>query len=630
MRKDCVDILKKKIYSERYIKNNFPEVYSEIITYSVINISWLNKLYDYIHEIKLPPKCAYCNNILKFKGKMSVGYGVYCSPRCVSHATREKVKQTNLKNFGCEYPLQNKDILNKCKETNLKNFGCESSLQSEEIKNKINKTIIKKYGVDNISKSDLIKEKKRKKYVEKYGVDNPFKSEEIKIKIKKNNKNKTEIDKQRKINKTKETNLKKYGVETTLQLEVNREKAKEINLKNFGCEYPLQNKDILDKCRETILNKYAVNNISQSIEYRNIINNKLIKKWSNMLNIDVDDMLYNDNIFTIYNHCKTHGKFKIKYDDLYNRIHLGCETVCTKCNPINKQSKIKENEINDYLLTISINFNRNNRKLLNGGELDFYLPEHKLAIEFNGLYWHSNKFCNSNYHLNKTELCEQQGIQLLHVFEDEWVYKKEIVKSIINSKLNLFNKKIFARKTEVREITNNKLLRNFLENNHLQGFVGSKVKLGLFYENELVSVMTFGRKRVAMGSKTSEDGEFEMLRFCNKLNTQIIGGASKLLKYFIKNHNPTSITTYADRRYSNGELYKKLGFEHISNTQPNYFYFKKNKLERYHRFNFRKDVLVKKGYDINKTEHEIMTERGYLRIYDGGNMKFIMENIINQ
>ena len=124
-----------------------------------------------------------------------------------------------------------------------------------------------------------------------------------------------------------------------------------------------------------------------------------------------------------------------------------------------------------------------------------------------------------------------------------------------------------------------------------------------------------------MNSVSNIKGEFEMLRFCNKLNTNVIGGASKLFKYFLKTYNPSQITTYADRSYSNGNLYKQLGFGFIHKTQPNYYYIIDN--IRYHRFNFRKDKLIREGFDSNKTEHEIMLERKIYRIYDSGNLKFI-------
>jgi hypothetical protein len=134
--------------------------------------------------------------------------------------------------------------------------------------------------------------------------------------------------------------------------------------------------------------------------------------------------------------------------------------------------------------------------------------------------------------------------------------------------------------------------------------------------------MTFGKKRIALGNKFNVEGEYEMYRFCNKLNTQIIGGASKLLSYFIKTYKPKSILTFANRRYSQGNLYKQLGFKFIENTKPNYYYFLAGDIKRLNRFKFRKDVLVREGYDKDKSEHEIMLERGYLRIYDCGNMKF--------
>ena len=131
--------------------------------------------------------------------------------------------------------------------------------------------------------------------------------------------------------------------------------------------------------------------------------------------------------------------------------------------------------------------------------------------------------------------------------------------------------------------------------------------------------MTFGKKRKNMGGK-SKDGEFELLRFCNILNTNVVGGASKLFKHFIKNYDYNSIISYADRSHSNGKLYEKLGFEFESKTKPNYHYIIDG-IRRY-RFGFRKDVLIKEGYDPNKSEHEIMLERGIYRIYNSGNLKY--------
>ena len=159
----------------------------------------------------------------------------------------------------------------------------------------------------------------------------------------------------------------------------------------------------------------------------------------------------------------------------------------------------------------------------------------------------------------------------------------------------------------------------FLNNNHIQGFMGSKIKIGLFYNNELVSLMTFGNLRKSMGQKKLE-GSYEMLRFCNKLNINVIGGASKLFKYFIRNYNPIEVISYADRSWSKGNLYEKLGFSMEYKTKPNYYYIINGVRE--YRFNYRKDILVKQGFNENKTEHQIMLERKIYRIYNTGNYKF--------
>lgn len=623
MRNECIGIVNNGIRKENIFKEKYLLLYLEILSYNCnLEISWLNKLYNYVYDIK-HKNCEYCNKELLFSKKFKIGYGRFCSKSCTSKGTRKEVRETNLRNFGVEYPLQNKEIKLRVQQTNLEKYGVKSTLSLIDVQNKIKNTIKEKYGVDNISQSIEIKEKIRKTLRNNYGVDNPFKSEIIKKRIKVTNKNKSDSEKNVIKEKIKKTNQIRYNTCSVLTLDENRKKLKKSILDKYGVEYPLQSEEIRTKIHETIKKIYGVENASQSSRSKKSVKLNILNKWSKLLKISVDDLSYNNGVFNIKNYCKNHNGFNIKYDDLYNRYYTGCENICTNCNKINKQSKIKENEIKTYLTLLNIKYECNNRKLLNGKEIDFYFLEHKLGIEFNGLYWHSNKYAPNHYHINKTDECERQGIQLLHVFEDEWIFKKEIVKSIIKSKLGVVENKIFARKCEIREI-DSKLSSEFLNINHIQGNVNTKIKIGLFYDDELVSLMTFGKKRIAMGNKILVDGEYEMLRFCNRLNTQVIGGASKLLKYFIHTYNPKSILTFADRRYSQGGLYKQLGFRFIENTKPNYYYFIKNKLIRYHRFNFRKDILVKEGFDVNKTEFQIMSERGYLRIHDCGNMKFLL------
>jgi hypothetical protein len=306
--------------------------------------------------------------------------------------------------------------------------------------------------------------------------------------------------------------------------------------------------------------------------------------------------------------CSEHGEFEQRCDTHRN----GAE--CPKCLDIG-QSK---NEINLYQYLISIYKNeiiQKDRSILSKQELDIYIPNNNIAIEYNGLYWHNELNKPSNYHLNKTKLCEDKGIKLIHIFEDEWIHKKDIVKSRLKNILGLTSNKIYARKCIIKNI-DTKLSKEFLNTNHIQGHVNSSIKLGLYYNDELVSIMTFGSLRKTMG-KNKIDGSYELLRFCNKLDTTVIGGANKLLSHFIKNYNPNEIISYADRRWSNGNLYEKLGFEFSHNSKPNYWYVKQ--LKREYRFKYRKNILVKEGYDPTKSEHEIMLEREIYRIYDCGN-----------
>lgn len=287
---------------------------------------------------------------------------------------------------------------------------------------------------------------------------------------------------------------------------------------------------------------------------------------------------------------------------------------CPKCNRFD----IKENSLYEF---IKENYDgqiiTSNRNILDGKELDIYLPELNLAFEFNGLYWHNELFKDKKYHLDKTNNCLKKNIKLIHIWEDDWDNKKSIIKSIILNKLGKCQR-IFARKCEIKT-PNNKDVREFLNNNHIQGFVGSKIKIGLYFENELVSLMTFGSLRKSLGQKSIDDN-YEMLRFCNKLNTTVVGGASKLFKHFTNNYNFTKIISYSDNSRGIGNLYTKLGFEFSHNSLPNYYYIINS--VRKHRFNYRKDNLVKEGFDENKTEVQIMNERGFYRIFDSGCKKW--------
>jgi hypothetical protein len=456
----------------------------------------------------------------------------------------------------------------------LRKYG-KKPMELDWVKEKIKETNIKKYGVECVFQSKNIKEKIKETNIKKYGVDNPAKSDFIK-------------------KLTEENNIKKYGVNSPTKLKIVKDKSKQTNLIKWGSEYFTQSKKYLDNRLDRELD-FVLRDLPTTL---NIINNN------------------SDGYHIICNLCKSESLINKVLYRLRKKNNI---TICPICNPINKTDSDSERLVANFIGEHVNNIILKDRTILNGKEIDILVESNKIGFEYHGLYWHSEIYKTKDYHLNKTKLAESKGYKLIHVFEDEWVFKNNIVKSLIKSNLNLYDRKIYARKCYVKEIVT-EIYKEFCENNHIQGYTISKIKLGLFYNEELVSVMSFGGLRKSLGSKHISN-HYEMLRFCNKLNTTVVGGASKLFKYFITNFNPEEVISFADKRYFSGDMYKLLGFNYVSTTTPNYWYVVNG--FRQHRFKYRKDVLVKQGFDKNKTEKEIMFERGYFRIWDCGNLKFL-------
>lgn len=322
------------------------------------------------------------------------------------------------------------------------------------------------------------------------------------------------------------------------------------------------------------------------------------------------------------------------YDFSMTKYISSCDNITLKCNKCgrtitrvagpflrghgcpyhNCNSSLMEKEIATYIKSLGeSNVLTNDRTALNGNELDIFIPNKNIAVEFDGIYWHSEIVKDNDYHINKTITCEKRGIRLIHIFEDEWIKKQEIVKSLISNILGHTANKIYARKCKIKDVPYNDALV-FLDSNHLQGKCPSSIRIGLYYNDELVSLMTFGKTRYFAEDSKSQ---YELLRFCNKKDTVVVGGASKLFKHFISEYNPTSIISYADRRWSQGNLYIKLGFTFLHYSKPNYYYVIGN--ERKNRFNFRKSELIKRyGCPKDVTEKEFCFSQKWYRIYDCG------------
>jgi hypothetical protein len=295
-------------------------------------------------------------------------------------------------------------------------------------------------------------------------------------------------------------------------------------------------------------------------------------------------------------------------------IENGYES-CTVCNPINSGQSQEEKLILEWLRSLNIEVIEKDRTL--GIELDIFIPSKSIAIEFNGLYWHSELYKDKNYHLNKHNICNNNGIKLIHIWEDDWLYKGDIMKSIILNRIGLISNKIWARKCDIKIISDSEK-NKFLDKNHIQGKCTSSINLALIHNDEIVSVMTFGNRRI------NNKNEFELIRFCNKINTVVVGSASKLFNHFINNFKFENISSFADISHFSGDLYNNIGFKYSHRTPPNYWWVVDG--IRHHRFTYNKKRLVKEGADINKTGVEIMYNKGYYRIFGCGQDKYIFNN----
>lgn len=289
--------------------------------------------------------------------------------------------------------------------------------------------------------------------------------------------------------------------------------------------------------------------------------------------------------------------------------------LCDNCRITPKHSR-HEIEILNYIRgqLPEIDIKCGTRNMIYPLELDIYIPNLNLAIEYCGLYWHSDQTGKTyDYHKKKYDLCKEKNIKLITIFEDEYLHKKEIVLSRINNFLGLSDR-IYARKCLIKEI-NAKDANEFLNENHIQGKGRSNIRLGLFYNNELISLMTFNNSNISR-----KNMEWEINRFCSKLGYNVIGGANKLFKYFIENYTPKNVISYADLRWGDGKVYEKLGFKLEKITVPGYWYILGDK--RIHRYSLKKNKFDNK----NLTEVENRTKQGYSRIWDCGHNKWVWNN----
>ena len=466
----------------------------------------------------------------------------------------------------------------KAKETFFKKYGVDNPAKSKEVLAKIQKTNLERYGVECSAQSDVVKEKIKATNLKRYGVEYSFQAEEVKEKI-------------------KNTNLERYGVDNPSKSDIIKGRIVESNRRNLGVDYPMQSKEVMGKSRITSLEKYGTEYPNQSDTVKSKIDASTLEHYG------------------VNRACKL-DEFKQKIVDT-NRERYGVDYTCLIYSGKLKGNDSSYNRSFAELLDIN-NIIYEREFLLQKYSYDFKVGN--TLIEVDPAATHNTYFSpygdnriDVNYHRDKTRLAKDNGYNVIHIFE--WDDINKVVQLLKNRAT------VYARKCEVRMVSDVDT-GNYLDTYHLQGTCrGQKIRLGLYYDNQLVSLMTFGKSRF------NKNCEYELLRYCSHYN--VIGGAEKLFKYFVDNYKPNSIVSYCDTSKFSGKVYDTLGFEFIKTNKPRKHWYSMK--EKRH---ITDGLLLSQGYDrLFKESHgkgtsneELILARGYLPVYDCGQSTYIWRN----
>lgn len=592
--------------AEKWMIKNYPEVYDEIIEYckDINNLSYKQKLWHYQNQLPTIMVCANksCNNKVNFKGKWTTGYYKYCCQKCSIEEVEQKKALLNYSRVS-KLNKEEKSISLEKKKINvlLKKDKAIEKKKIKEDKLFFYKTItleqylrLSKNSNGLYVRESFVKENMPHifeiintpniigNFDEKvYAYENNIK---YALKCKCGNKL---------IFKNRSKGYNVYCSSSCSSI-YGKEKAVNTLFLSSGVKHPSQLQHNIDKRIEEKINKVK--------EY--------IKDPSLLLNYNVDTKEYTFK-------CNKCNKIHITSDGvILQRMYLDLDwrDCITGLNGIsNGEIKLKE-----YIQSIYSEPIQSNVKILNRKEIDIYLPNLKIGIEYNGLYYHNELSKDMNYHHDKWKIANDKGIKLIQIYEDEWNYKQDIVKSRLKNLINQNTIKIFARKCIIKPVKFNEV-KDFLNNNHLQGSINSSINYGLYYNSELVSLMTFGKPRKGIKYKTNN--AYELYRFCSKLNHNIIGGASKLFNHFINtNKDINEIYSFSALEWPGG-VYEKIGMTLKSISKYSYWYIEKGL--RFSRHKYNKQNLINLGHDPNKSASEILKELKILRIYGPGNKTYV-------
>lgn len=426
------------------------------------------------------------------------------------------------------------------------------------------------------SNDSAVKIKIKNTCQEKYGTDSFFSSVEFK-------------------EKSDATLLEKYGTTNLMLVPEIKSKIEDTNLQRYNSKYGFGNIIIQEKIKNTNIDRYGT--VSHNVDI------VVLEKLENFTWLQQE--LSSKPVFQIAQELGCSESYVNKW----SRIH----------NLSNRVAKYSEEvEVSSYLTDFCGLKPRdlilNSFDIIGAGsgklgrrQIDIFIPKNNLAIEINGLYYHQN---NKTKHKEKLNLATDKQIKLIQFWDYQWNFKQNICKSIINNFIGI-NKKIYARKCEIKDISFQDY-SIFMNTNHMHGEATASVRFGLYFDNILVSCIGFGRSRY------SKKYSWELIRYANILNTNVVGGFSRLLNHFRRN-NTGSIISYCDLMLFTGHIYEKSGFTYLGDTDPNFFYFKGSTVKSRESMQKHKLANILKDFDSTLTADQNLLNHGWSKIWNCGN-----------
>lgn len=607
----------------RVLRNHHGDLYGELVgrtsfldevSFRGRSVPILARLYCLERGISSAPECSSptCHNPVAWRNGLHE-FAPYCCRACYlsdpnSHSREEATRRER---YGDPHYCNSE----KARQTKLERYGDSNYCNRE----KFRQTCMERFGGSSPASSKAVVDKARRTCMERYGVESPMQLGSIR-------------------EKARNTCLERYGVGNPSQVESVREKVRETCRSRWGVESPVEAQVVRDRARETCRERYGSDTYLGSREYHESNGQRLLhRRFLRYSSCSEVVPAFSESELEPLDSGRAYPWRCLRCGSEFGAVPVpswpgylrGIGAVrCPVCHPLDSGFSAGEKELAGFIRSIYGGaVVENDRTVVSPRELDIWLPDRALAFEYDGVYWHgeSNQ-PDRNYHLDKTRLCEGKGIHLVHIWDCEWQRKGEVARSRIRNLLGSWDRVVYARSCEVREVPSAESLA-FQSRNHIQGGVNSRVNLGLYLGDELVSLMTFSKPRF------SRRWQWELVRFCNLLNCHVPGAASRLFSWFCRNWRPSSVVSYADRRWSmdcGSVLYRRLGFRLERESGPNYWYFREDGSEGgllHNRMEFQRHRLPQllPEFDPSLSEAGNMALNGWDRVWDCGNLTFVRE-----